>query len=110
MRHESVFAITAFSFLLLVQPASAQSFAGVAQDTCQQAVSAKVKGGNSDASDFAFGNAKIKQSEMKTDVKGSGHFDSGKGKASFNYSCAYNITTGDASDVHVNVQNATASN
>lgn len=110
MKLESAFAVSAIFLLLTAQSASAQSFAGVAEDTCQQAVNDKLKKDNPDASDFDFGKIRAEQSEMKTDVRGSGRFDSGKGKASFTYTCAYDITTGDASDVHVSVHDATASN
>lgn len=110
MRRAAAIAISVFSIAFLAHRAEAQGFDGVALDTCQQAVDEQVKGSHHSAANFDYGNAKTAQVEMKTSVKGKGRFDGDKGKTEFSYSCVYNIQSGDASDVHVNMSGATASN
>lgn len=110
MRHAFAITISVLSIALLTSQAHAQGFDFEAQDTCEQAVDQQVKNGNPNAANIGYDTPKVAQVETVANVRGKGHFDSDHGKTAFSYTCVYKITTGDASDVHVNMSGATASN
>jgi hypothetical protein len=110
MRQVAVFAVSILSLLSLSSGARAGAFDYLAQSSCEQAVDDKIKAGHSDASDIGYTNPKINQTETKSSVNGRGHFTAGSGKVNFSYTCSYDIVSGDASNVSLQVGKATASN
>jgi len=110
MRQVSAFAFSVLSILCVSTTAHAGAFDYLAENSCQQAVEEKVKAAHSDASNIGYGGSKMSQVEQNTSVKGKGHFSSGGNQTSFTYSCEYNIVSGDASNVNLQMAGATASN
>ncbi len=113
MRRAFAITISVLSIALLTSTSRAHAQGGFdaeAQDTCEQAVEQQVKSGNPNAANIGYDTPRVAQVETVANVKGKGHFDGEHGKTGFSYTCVYKITTGDASDVHVNMSGNTASN